>query len=79
MAVWFMRRLQGVPCEQSYQFDVDIAAGARKTRIPINDQRDDALRALARSLSLIEVQSSERPSKAVSNRPRARYNEGRNA
>jgi hypothetical protein len=56
MAVWFMRWLQGVPCKQSPLFDADIAARAGRTRTPINDHGDDALRARARMLSLMEAQ-----------------------
>ena len=48
MAVWFMRWLQGVPCEQFPLFDVDIASRAASTQTPVTDHRDDAWHARER-------------------------------
>jgi len=47
MAVWFMRWLQGVLCEQSPPFDLRIASFAASTRAPSINGRDDAFRAHA--------------------------------
>jgi hypothetical protein len=46
MAVWFMRWLQGMLCEQSLLFDREIT---RPAQTPINDHRDDALGARERA------------------------------
>jgi hypothetical protein len=44
MAVWFMRWLQGLLCEQSALFHVDIATDAGSVGTPTNDRRDNVLR-----------------------------------
>jgi hypothetical protein len=44
MAVWFMRWLQGVLCEQYPLFDICIAGFAAGMRAPSINSRDDAIR-----------------------------------
>ena len=49
MAVWFMRWLQGVLCEQPPLFHVRIASFAASMRAPSINGRDDAFRTRARA------------------------------
>jgi hypothetical protein len=49
MAVWFMRRLQCLLCEESSLFHVEIATDARAAKTPANDRRDKALRTRQRA------------------------------
>jgi hypothetical protein len=44
MAVRFMRRLQGLPCEQFILFHAEIATAAGSVETPTNDRRNDVLR-----------------------------------
>jgi len=44
MAVWFMRWLQCLLCEESSLFHVEIATDAGRAETPTNDRRDNVLR-----------------------------------
>jgi len=44
MAVWFMRWLQCLLCEESSLFHVEIATDAGRVETPTNDRRDNVLR-----------------------------------
>jgi hypothetical protein len=44
MAVWFMRRLQCLPCEQFTLFHAEIANHAGSVGTPTNDRRNNLLR-----------------------------------
>jgi len=44
MAVWFMRRLQCLFCEEFTSFRAEIATDAGSVGIPTNDRRDNVLR-----------------------------------
>jgi hypothetical protein len=52
MAVWFMRRLQGPPCEQFTLFHADIASSAGRVRTLTNDRRNNVLPARGRAPAL---------------------------
>jgi hypothetical protein len=52
MAVWFMRRLQSLLCEQSSLFHAEMAPDAGSSRTPINDCRNNVLRTRARAQAL---------------------------
>jgi hypothetical protein len=52
MAGWFMRRLQGLFCEQFTLFHAEIAAAAGSVGIPRNDRRDNLLRTRERAHAL---------------------------
>ena len=52
MAVWFMRRLQGLPCEPFTLFHAEIAVGAGRPGTPTNDRRNNVLRARGRAHAL---------------------------
>jgi hypothetical protein len=52
MAVWFMRRLRGLPCEQFALFPAEIATAAGSVGIPRNDRRDNLLRTRERAHAL---------------------------
>jgi hypothetical protein len=52
MAVWFMRRLQCLPCEQFTLFHGDIAAVAGSVGIATNDRRNNVLRTRERAQAL---------------------------
>lgn len=45
MAVWFMRRLQCLPCEQFTLFYAKFAAAAGSAEAPTNNRRNNVLRA----------------------------------
>jgi hypothetical protein len=44
MAGWFMRRLQGLPCEAFTLFHAEIAAAVGSVGTPTNDRRNNVLR-----------------------------------
>ena len=44
MAVWFMRRLQCLPCEQFTLLYAEIATGAGSAEAPTNHRRNNVLR-----------------------------------
>lgn len=44
MAVWFMRWLQCLLCEESSLLHVEIASDAGRVETPTNDRRDNVLR-----------------------------------
>jgi hypothetical protein len=44
MAVWFMRGLQRLLCEEFNLFRVEIATDAGSVETPTNDRRDNVLR-----------------------------------
>ncbi len=52
MAVWFMRWLQCLLCEQSTLFHAEIAADAGRAGTPQNDRRDNVLRTRERAHAL---------------------------
>jgi hypothetical protein len=52
MAVWFMRRLQGLPCEQFTLFHAEIATAAGRARTTTNDRRNNVLRTRERAHAL---------------------------
>lgn len=52
MAVWFMRRLQCLPCEQFALFHAEIATAAGRVTTPANDRRNNVLRARGRTHAL---------------------------
>jgi hypothetical protein len=52
MAVWFMRRLQCLLCEESTLFHAEIATDARSLRTPTNDCRNNVLRTRGRAYAL---------------------------
>jgi hypothetical protein len=52
MAVWFMRRLQCLPCEHFTLFHAEIATDAGSVATPANDRRDNALRKRERAHAL---------------------------
>jgi hypothetical protein len=52
MAVWFMRWLQGLPCDEFTLFHAEIATDAGRPGIPTNDRRDNALRTRVRARAL---------------------------
>ena len=52
MAVWFMRRLQCLLCEESALFDADIAPGAGRPKTSTNDCRNNVLRTRGRAHAL---------------------------
>ena len=52
MAVWFMRRLQCLLCEEFTLFHVEIATDARTAETPTNDRRDNVLRTRERAHAL---------------------------
>jgi hypothetical protein len=52
MAVWFMRRLQCLLCEESILFAAEIAADARRLRTPTNACRNNVLRTRRRAYAL---------------------------
>ena len=49
MAVWSMRWLNCLLCEQSALFQVEIATDARRLGTPTNDRRDNVLRTRERA------------------------------
>ena len=52
MAVWFMRRLQCLPCEQFTLFHAEIATAAGSAETPTNDRRNNVLRTRERAHAL---------------------------
>jgi hypothetical protein len=52
MAVWFMRRLQCLPCEQFTLFCAEIVTGAGSVGTPTNDRRNNVLRTRAHAHAL---------------------------
>jgi hypothetical protein len=52
MAVWFMRRLQWLLCEESMPIPAEIAGGAENPRTPTIDCRNKALRTRERAHAL---------------------------
>jgi hypothetical protein len=52
MAVWFMRRLQCLPCEQFTLLYTGIAVAAGRVETPTNDRRNNVLRTRARAHAL---------------------------
>jgi hypothetical protein len=52
MAVWFMRRLQWLLCEESTLFRAEIATDAGSPRTPTNDCRNNVLRPRERAHAL---------------------------
>jgi hypothetical protein len=52
MAVWFVRRLQCLLCEEFILFPVEIATGARTAETPTNDRRGGVLRTRQRAHAL---------------------------
>ena len=52
MAVWFMRWLQYLLCEEATLFHVDIASDAGSVGTPTNDRRDNVLRTRERAHAL---------------------------
>ena len=52
MAVWFMRRLQCLLCEEPTLFHAEIATDAGGLRTPANDCRNNVLRTRERSYAL---------------------------
>jgi hypothetical protein len=52
MAVWFMRRLQCLPCEQFTLLHTEIATAAGRVRTSTNDRRNNVLRARGRAPAL---------------------------
>ena len=52
MAVWFMRRLQCLLCEESTLFHAEIATDAGSLRTPTNDCRNNVLRTRERAYAL---------------------------
>jgi hypothetical protein len=52
MAVWFMRRLQYLLCEESTLFHAEIATDAASPRTPTNDRRNNVLRTQERAHAL---------------------------
>jgi hypothetical protein len=52
MAVWFMRRLQCLLCEEFTLFRADIATDAGSLGTPTNDRRDSVLRTRERAHAL---------------------------
>jgi hypothetical protein len=52
MAVWFMRRLQCLPCEQFTLLHTEIATAAGRVRTPTNDRRNNVLRTRERAHAL---------------------------
>jgi hypothetical protein len=52
MAVWFMRRLQCLLCEESTLFHAEIAPDAGSLRTPTNDCRNNGLRTRERAHAL---------------------------
>jgi len=49
MVVWIMRRLQSLPCQGFTPARAATATSARSAGTPINDRRDDVLRARRRA------------------------------
>ena len=52
MAVWFMRRLQCLLCEESSLFQAEIATEAGSLRTPTNDCRNNVFRTRERAYAL---------------------------
>jgi hypothetical protein len=52
MAVWFMRRLRCLLCEEFTLFDVEIATDARTAETPTNDRRGNVPRTRQRAHAL---------------------------
>ena len=52
MAVWFMRQLQCLLCEEFTLFRADVATGAGRLGTLTNDRRDNALHARERAHAL---------------------------
>jgi hypothetical protein len=52
MAVWFMRRLQCLPCEQFTLLHTEIATAAGRVRTSTNDCLNNVLRARERAHAL---------------------------
>jgi hypothetical protein len=52
MAVWFMRWLRCLPCEEFTPFPAEIATDAGRLGIPINDRRNNVLRMRERAHAL---------------------------
>ena len=52
MAVWFMRQLQCLLCEEAFLFHAEIATDAGSLRTPTNDCRNNVLRARERAYAL---------------------------
>jgi hypothetical protein len=52
MAVWFMRRLQCLPCEAFTLFHAEITADAGRLGTPTNDRRNNVLRTRERARAL---------------------------
>jgi hypothetical protein len=52
MAVWFMRRLQGLPCKQFALFHAEIAIGAGRPETPTNHRRNNVVRTRRRAPAL---------------------------
>jgi hypothetical protein len=52
MAVWFMRRLQCLLCEESTLFHAEIATDAASLRTPTNDRRSNVFRMRKRAYAL---------------------------
>jgi hypothetical protein len=52
MAVWFVRRLQWLVCEEFTLFPVEIATGARTVETSTNDRRGSVLRTRQRAHAL---------------------------
>jgi hypothetical protein len=52
MAVWFMRRLQYLSCEQFTLFHAKIATDAGSVGPPTNDRRNNVLRTRERAHAL---------------------------
>ena len=52
MAVWFMRLLQCLLCEESTLFHAETTTGAGSLRTPTNDRRNNVLRPRERAYAL---------------------------
>ena len=52
MAVWFMRWLPCLPCEEFTPFHAEIAIDARRLGTPTNDRRNNVLRTRERAHAL---------------------------
>jgi hypothetical protein len=52
MAIWLMRRLQRLLCEQFTLFPTEIATDAGRVGAPTTERRDNVLRTRKRALAL---------------------------